>query len=65
MLLHYGQEKEGGARVEGVAQMRSDRFPKNTGRRSILEPSGGADACAQEKWLSPLPPPHGSPDVGE
>ena len=65
VLLHHGQEKEGGARVEGDTQMRRHRLPTKPRRRSTLEPSGDAIACAQEKWLSPLPPSHGSPDVGE
>ncbi|CAH3023373.1 unnamed protein product, partial [Porites evermanni] len=61
LFLHHGQAKEGGARVEGVTQMRPDRFPSTSGRGPLVEPSGGAVACAPEKWLSPLPPPHGSP----
>ena len=40
--------------------MRPDRFPSTSGRGPLVEPSGGAVTCAQEKWLSPLPPPHGS-----
>ena len=31
----------------------------------MVEPSGGSFACAPEKWLSPLPPPHGSPVIGK
>ena len=65
LFLHHGPAKEGGARVEGVAQMRPDRLPTTPGRGPMVEPSGGAITCAQEKWLSPLPPYDGSPDVGE
>ena len=65
LFLHHGPTKEGGARVEGVAQMRPDGLPTNTGRGSMVEPSGGAVACAPKKWLPPLPPYDGSPDVGE
>ncbi|CAH3185511.1 unnamed protein product, partial [Porites lobata] len=64
LFLHHGQAKEGGARSQGVAQMRPHRLPPTSGRRSTLEPSGGSFARTQEKWLSPLPPPHRSPDIG-
>ena len=30
-----------------------------------MEPSGGAVARSQKKWLPPLPPPHGSPVIGK
>ena len=65
LFLHHGPTKEGGARIEGVAQMRPDRFPSTSGRGPLVEPSGGAVARPQEKWLSPLPPPQGSPVIGK
>ena len=65
LFLHHGQAKEGGARVEGATQMRPHRFPSTSGRGPLVEPSGGAVARPQEKWLSPLPPPHGSPVIGK
>ena len=42
-----------------------DRLAATSGRGSALEPSGGAVTLTPEKWLSPLPPPHGSPVIGE
>ena len=42
-----------------------DRLAATSGRGSSLEPSGGAVTLTPEKWLSPLPPPHGSPVIGE
>ena len=65
LFLHHGPAKEGGARVEGVTQMRLDRFPPTSGRGPMVEPSSGAVTCTPEKWLSPLPPPHGSPVIGK
>ena len=65
LLLHHGPAKEGGARIQGVAQMRFDRLAATSGRGPALEPSGGAVTLTPEKWLSPLPPPHGSPVIGE
>ena len=65
MFLHHGQAKEGGARVEGSTQMRLDGFPPTSGRGPLVEPSGGSSACTPEKWVSPLPPPHGSPVIGK
>ena len=65
LLLHYGQAKEGGTGVEGVTQMQYHRFPTTPGRGPLVEPSSGAVARPQEKWLPPLPPPHGSPVIGE
>ena len=65
VFLHHGQAKEGGARVEGVAQMRLDGFLSTSGREPLVEPSGGAVARAPKKWVSPLPPSHGSPVIGK
>ena len=65
LFLHHGQKKEGGARVQGVAQMRPDRLAATSGRRSVVEPSGGAAPCPPEKWVPPLPSYDGSPVVGE
>ena len=65
LFLHHGQAKEGGTGVERVTQMRPHRLPPTPGRGPMVEPSGGAFACAPEKWLSPLPPPHGSPVIGK
>ena len=65
LFLHHGQAQEGGARVEKVAQMRPHRLSPKPGRRSVVEPSGGAVACPPEKWLPPLPSYDGSPVVGE
>ena len=65
VLLHDGQAQEGGAGVERVAQMLPDRVSPTSGRRSTLEPSRGAVARTQEKWLPPLPSYDGSPVVGE
>ena len=45
--------------------MRPDRLPPTSGRGPLVEPSGGSFARPQEKWLSPLPPPHGSPVIGK
>ena len=45
--------------------MRPHRLPSTPGRGPMVEPSGGSFACAPEKWLSPLPPPHGSPVIGK
>ena len=65
LFLHHGQAQEGGAGVEKVAQMRPHRLSPKPGRRSVVEPSGGAVACPPEKWLPPLPSYDGSPVVGE
>ena len=65
LFLHHGREKGGGAGVQGVAQMRPDRLATTSGRRSVVEPSGGAAACPPEKWVPPLPSYDGSPVVGE
>ena len=65
VFLHHGQTQEGGAGVERVAQMLPDRVSPTPGRRSVVEPSGGAVACPPEKWLPPLPSYDGSPVVGE
>ena len=65
VFLHHGEEKKGGAGVQKVAQMLHDRVSPTPGRRSVVEPSGGAVACPQEKWLPPLPSYDGSPVVGE
>ena len=65
LLLHHGPTKEGGARIQGVAQMRPDRLAATSGRGPKVEPSGGAVTLTPEKWLSPLPPYDGSPVVGE
>ena len=65
LLLHHGPAKEGGAGVQGVAQMLPDRFSPKPGRRSVVEPSGGGVTCPPEKWLPPLPSYDGSPVVGE
>ena len=45
--------------------MRPDRFPPTSGRGPMVEPSCVSFACTPEKWLSPLPPPHGSPVIGK
>ena len=45
--------------------MRPHRLPSTSGRGPLVEPSGGAIACTPEKWVSPLPPPHGSPVIGK
>ena len=65
LFLHHGPTKEGGAGVQGVAQVRLDRLATTPGRGPMLEPSGVSFACTPEKWLSPLPPYDGSPVVGE
>ena len=65
LFLHHGQTEEGGAGVEKVAQMRHDRVSPTLGRRSVVEPSGGATACPPEKWVPPLPSYDRSPVVGE
>ena len=65
LFLHHGQEKEGGAGVQRVAQIRPDRLAATSGRRSVVEPSGGAAACPPEKWVPSLPSYDGSPVVGE
>ena len=65
LLLHHGPTKEGGAGVQGVAQMRPDRLATTSGRGPKVEPSGGAVTRTPEKWLPPLPPYDGSPVVGE
>ena len=65
LFLHHGEAQEGGAGVERVAQMLPDRVSATSGRRSTLEPSGGAVARTQEKWLPPLLSYDGSPVVGE
>ena len=65
LFLHHGQAKEGGTGVEGSAQMRPDGVSSTPGRGPLVEPSGGSFACAPEKWLSPLPPSHGSPVIGK
>ena len=65
LFSHHGQAQEGGAGVERVAQMRPHGLSPTPGRRSVVEPSGGAVACPQEKWLPPLPSYDGSPVVGE
>ena len=46
LLLHNGQTEEGGARIQGVTQMRPHLVAKTSGRRSVLDPSGGAFAHA-------------------
>ena len=65
LFLHHGPTKEGGARVQGFAQMRPDRLAPTSGRGPKVEPSGVSFALTPEKWLSPLPPYDGSPVVGE
>ena len=65
LFLHHGQAQEGGARIQGVAQMGFDRLAPTSGRGPKVEPSGGAVACPQEKWLPSLPPYDGSPVIGE
>ena len=65
LFLHHGPAKEGGARVERVAQMRPHRVASTSGRGPLVEPGGGAVARAPKKWLPPLPPPHGSPVIGK
>ena len=45
--------------------MRLDGFPSTFGRGPLVEPSSGAVARPQKKWLPPLPPPHGSPVIGK
>ena len=49
LFLHHGQAQKGGAGVERVAQMRPDRLSPKPGRRSVVEPSGGAAACPPGK----------------
>ena len=51
--------------VQEFKGLRFDRLATTSERRSTLEPSGGAVACAPEKWLPPLPSFDGSPVVGE
>ena len=57
VLLHHGQAKEGGAAIQGVAQVQCDRLPPTPGRSLLVEPSGVS--CERTAWwqpLSPLPP---------
>ena len=66
VLLHHGQVKEGGAAIQGVAQVQCDRLAPMPGRSLLVEPSGGS--FERTPWwqpLSPLPPHHGSPVVGK
>ena len=44
LFLHDGQAEEGGAGIQGAAQMRPDRVSSTPGRRSLVESSGGAVA---------------------
>ena len=45
--------------------MRRHRVPTTSGRGSVLDPSGDSFTRAPRQLLSPLPPPHGSPVIGE
>ena len=51
--------------LKGLPKCDLTGFPLTSGRGPMVEPSGGSFACAPEKWLSPLPPPHGSPVIGK
>ena len=51
---HQRQAEEGATTIHRVAQMRCHRLPTTTWRGSMVESSGGAVTCAQEKWLSSL-----------
>ena len=65
MYFHQREAAKSESRVERVAHLLPDRFSPKPGRRSVVEPSGGAVACHPEKWLPPLPSYDGSPVVGE
>ena len=58
VLLHHGQEKEGGPRVQGVAEMCHYGVPKTPGRRQTLDPSGDSITRPTKHALSPLPSPY-------
>ena len=65
LFLHYGQAKEGGAGVERVAQMFSDRVPQNRGEDRWWNQVVVRLHAPPDKWLPPLPSYDGSPVVGE